>query len=90
MPRRGRNIGDSAIVYLLEKIAEIKAAKGRWPYTRELLAHLRAWDYGQDVIDEAVRRGLIERYAGNCASRRPCVFNRLTEKGEEVLKLLGG
>jgi hypothetical protein len=90
MPRRGRNIGDVAIINLLKKIAEVKAAKGRWPYTRELLAHLRAWGYGQDVLDEAVKRGLVARFEGNCSSPRPCVFNKLTEKGEEVLKLLAG
>jgi len=90
MPRRGKNIKDIAVLRLLKKIAEIKAAKGRWPYTRELLEHLGEWGYGQDALDEAVRRGLVARFEGKCASRRPCVFNRLTEKGEEVLKLLAG
>ena len=82
-------MGESALLLLLKTVAELKAAKGRCPYTRELLTHLRSWGYGQNVIEEAVRRGLIERYEGRCAARRPCVFNKLTEKGEAVLKLMG-
>jgi hypothetical protein len=50
---------------------------------------LKTWGYGQDLLEEAVKRGLVERFEGKCASRRLCVFNMQTEKGEEVLKLLG-
>jgi hypothetical protein len=32
---------------------------------------------------------LVERFEGKCASRRLCVFNIQTEKGEKFLKLLG-
>jgi hypothetical protein len=86
MPKR---VGEAALLRLLKTIAEIKAAKGRWPYTRELLMHLRSWGYGQEVIEEAVKRGLLERFEAKCASRRPCVYNKLTEKGEAVIKLMG-
>jgi DNA-binding MarR family transcriptional regulator len=89
MPSRKPRIGEAALLRLLRTIAEVKAAKGRWPYTRELLEHLKTWGYGQEVLEEAVRRGLVERYEGRCGSRRPCVFNKLTEKGEAVLKLMG-
>jgi DNA-binding MarR family transcriptional regulator len=89
MQERKTRVGEAALLRLLRTIAEVKAAEGRWPYTRELLEHLRTWGYGQDVLEEAVRRGLVERYEGKCSSRRPCVFNRLTEKGEAVLKLMG-
>ena len=86
MPER---VGEAALLRLLKTIAEIKAARGRWPYTRELLTHLRSWGYGQEVIEEAVRRGLLERFEAKCTSRRPCVYNKLTEKGEAVIKLMG-
>jgi len=86
MPKR---VGETALLRLLKTVAEIKAAKGRWPYTRELLTHLRSWGYGQEVIEEAVRRGFLERFEAKCASRRPCVYNKLTEKGEAVIKLMG-
>jgi DNA-binding MarR family transcriptional regulator len=82
-------VGGAALLRLLRTVAEVKAAKGRWPYIRELLEHLRTWGYGQGVLEEAARRGLVERYEGRYASRRTCVFNRLTEKGEAVLKLMG-
>ena len=88
MPERKVRVGEAALLRLLRTIAEVKAAKGRWPYTRELLEHLKTWGYGQEVLEEAVRRGLVERFEGRCASPRPCVFNRLTEKGEALLKLM--
>jgi hypothetical protein len=50
---------------------------------------LKTWGYGQDLLEEAVKRGLVERFEGKCALRRLCVFNMQAEKGEEVLKLLG-
>lgn len=50
---------------------------------------MKTWGYGQDPLEEAVKRGLVEKFKGKCASRRLCVFNMQTEKGEEVLKLLG-
>jgi DNA-binding MarR family transcriptional regulator len=50
---------------------------------------LKTWGYGQDLLEEAVKRGLVERFEGKCASQRLCVFIMQTEKGEEVLKLLG-
>jgi hypothetical protein len=31
----------------------------------------------------------VERFQGRGASPRPCVFNKLTEKGEALLKLMG-
>jgi hypothetical protein len=86
MPKR---VGEAALLRLLKTIAEIKAARGRWPYTRELLTHLRSWGYGQSAIEEAVRRCFLERFEAKCASRRPCVYNKLTEKGEAVVKLMG-
>lgn len=73
----------------MRTITEVKAAEGRWPYTKELLERLRAWGYGQEVLEEAIRRGLMERFEGRCASRRICVYNKLTEKGEAVLRLMG-
>ena len=88
MPRREGNVGNTALL-LLRTVAEVKAAKGRRPSTRWLLEHLKTWGYGQDLLKEAVNRGLVERFEGKCASRSLCVFNMQTEKGEEVLKLLG-
>jgi len=89
MPKRKPRVGETALLRLLRTVAAVKAAKGRWPYTRELLEHLGTWGYGQEVLEEAVRRGLVERYEGRCASRRPCVYNKLTEKGEALIKLMG-
>jgi hypothetical protein len=88
MPERKARVGEAVLLRLLRTVAEVKAAKGRWPYTRELLMLLKSWGYGQEVIEEAVKRGLVERFEARCASRRPCVFNKLTEKGEAVLKLM--
>jgi len=64
MSKRKVRVGEAALLRLLRTVAEVKAAKGRWPYTRELLEHLRTWGYGQEVLEEAVRRGLVERFEG--------------------------
>jgi hypothetical protein len=50
---------------------------------------LETWGYGQDLLEETVKRGLVERFKGKCVSRRLCVFNTQTEKGEENFKLVG-
>jgi hypothetical protein len=34
MPRREGSVGNTALLRLLRTIAEVKAAKGRWPSTR--------------------------------------------------------
>jgi hypothetical protein len=34
MPRREGSVGNTALLHLLRTIAEVKAAKGRWPSTR--------------------------------------------------------
>ena len=62
-------------------------------YTRELLSILKMWDDGQRLIKIAANYGLIKRKWGLChvgvRSRRKCLWNYLTKKGEEILKKLG-
>lgn len=50
---------------------------------------MKTWGYGQDLLEETVKRGLVERFERKCASQRLCGFIMQTEKGEEILKLLG-
>ncbi|MCC6019969.1 MAG: hypothetical protein LM577_01165 [Thermoproteaceae archaeon] len=85
-----RKIGvcERALARLLLAIYKFHAAHGRWPYMRELLRQLGEWGYGQDALEEAVRRGLVERYEGRCHARRPCVYNRLTDRGLAVVQAL--
>jgi hypothetical protein len=56
MPRCEGSVGNTAF-HLLRTIAEVKAARGRRPSTRKLLEHLKTWGYGQDLLEEAVKRG---------------------------------
>ena len=59
-------------------------------HTRELLALLRTWGYGESVLRFVEEMGLVERYRDNCSAgtRRKCLFNELTEKGLEYLEFL--
>ena len=52
------------------------------PYTRELLNEVKAWGNGQFLLKLAVKYGLAERVKGE--NKR--VYNKLTARGEEVLK----
>ena len=58
-------------------------------HTRELPALLRTWGYGEGVLRYLEEVGLVERYDRyGPATRRKCLFNRLTEKGLEYLEFL--
>ena len=62
---------------------------GRDPYTRELLALLGTWGYEEGVLRFVEEMGLVERYDRyGPATRRKCIFNKLTEKGLEYLEFL--
>jgi len=76
---------------LLNTIQQFSLRTGRDPYTRELLALLRTWGYGESVLRYLEEMGLVERYRGNCSAgtRRKCLFNRLTEKGLEYMTHAG-
>ena len=57
-------------------------------HTRELLDTLKGWSYGHRLLLRAEKLGLIERKRSRPEGRGNWrVYNRLTGKGREVLKI---
>jgi len=48
---------------------------------------LGTWGYGESVLLSLEEAGFVERYRDRCspATRRKCLFNKLTEKGLDYL-----
>ena len=64
--------------------------KNRELHTRELLITMGSWGYGQSLMKRATNLGLIERKVKKEKSRgrgKPRIYNALTNKGREVVKL---
>lgn len=59
-------------------------------HTRELLITMGSWGYGQSLMKRATNLGLIDRKIKKEKSRgrgKPRIYNALTNKGREVVKL---
>ncbi|HEX7141838.1 MAG TPA: hypothetical protein VF222_05110 [Nitrososphaeraceae archaeon] len=64
--------------------------KNKELHTRELLITMGSWGYGQSLMKRATNLGLIERKVKKEKSRgrgKPRIYNALTNKGREVVKL---
>jgi hypothetical protein len=64
--------------------------KNKELHTRELLITMGSWGYGQSLMKRATNLGLIERKVKKEKSRgrgKPRIYNALTNKGIEVVKL---
>ena len=64
--------------------------KNKELHTRELLSTIGSWGYGQSLMKKATNLGLIERKVKKEKSRgrgKPRIYNALTNKGREVVKL---
>ena len=64
--------------------------KNKELHTRELLITMGSWGYGQSLLKRATNLGLIERKVKKEKSRgrgKPRIYNALTNKGREVVKL---
>ena len=64
--------------------------KNKELHTRELLITMGSWGYGQSLMKKATNLGLIERKVKKEKSRgrgKPRIYNALTNKGREVVKL---
>lgn len=59
-------------------------------YTREFLGIMSDWGDSFELLKEMERLGLIERYRENCKEsvNRKCVYNRISNKGRELLSLI--
>ncbi len=59
-------------------------------YTREFLAILGSWGESHMMLKELESLGLIIRYRDYCRfSKRRCVYNRVSAKGDKLLETLG-
>jgi hypothetical protein len=64
--------------------------KNKELHTRELLITMGSWGYGQSLMKRATNLALIERKVKKEKSRgrgKPRIYNALTNKGREVVKL---
>src|ERR687889_2171889 len=64
--------------------------KNKELHTKELLITMGSWGYGQSLMKRATNLGLIERKVKKEKSRgrgKPRIYNALTNKGREVVKL---
>ncbi|MGD1834249.1 MAG: hypothetical protein ACPKQO_00825 [Nitrososphaeraceae archaeon] len=64
--------------------------KNKELHTRELLITMGSWGYGQSLMKRATNLGLIDREIKKEKSRgrgKPRIYNALTAKGREVVKL---
>jgi DNA-binding HxlR family transcriptional regulator len=69
-------IQEQALVRLLKTIGDKEY------HTRELLKKMGAYGYGHKLLLEAERKGLVKR---TIVKNR--MYNRLTKKGKDVIKL---
>ena len=78
-------INDRPLIPLLRILKKNKEL-----HTRELLITMGSWGYGQSLMKRATNLGLIERKVKKEKSPgrgKPRIYNSLTNKGREVVKL---
>ncbi|MEM4970008.1 MAG: hypothetical protein QXE01_02005 [Sulfolobales archaeon] len=71
-------------------VKALQVLKKRPLYTREFLSVLRSWGDSHALLKELEALGLVIRYTDYCrSSKRKCVYNKISAKGDKLLNIIG-